>query len=395
MKKMFILTFLSFMFYFSISSASSPLPDNIIELQPLIEQRLDLKNYPLGRNLPYSSLDKVFNKYCSVKSIEEGLAESEQKYSLIKDELSTNSQARSLFFKRYKKIILDIETSDTEMFCKEKVIGYSLLKKIQHETIQKHTETNKQQWNTIKINKNSTKSQVMPISDKSNSTSHPSNTPLKEKKTEVWPSKWKKVWSRELTFDHDKEPLKSPSEIKLGENIEQSIYKTLDLLLSKQLLNWDEIKLFNQKIKIHYTTKCQPLRGNFQLINNDDWSRSPKGIELLVSLCKPLPEVKSLERQLQHILTHELGHYIYFFRDKTTEKFNTICRNDEQNTCTKRDFYSNYSQENKEEDYAESFAFWVSQLDNKNSEKEHGSAQSQWIMQKEQYFNTLYKHLNN
>ena len=392
---MFILTFLSFMFYFSISSASSPLPDNIIELQPLIEQNLDLKNYPLGRNLPYSSLDKVFNKYCSVKSIEEGLAESEQKYSLIKDELSTNSQARSLFFKRYKKIILDIETNDTEMFCKEKVIGYSLLKKIQHETIQKHTETNKQQWNTIKINKNSTKSQVMPISDESNSTSHPSNTPLKEKKTEVWPSKWKKVWSRELTFDHDKESLKSPSEIKLGENIEQSIYKTLDLLLSKQLLNWDEIKLFNQKIKIHYTTKCQPLRGNFQLINNDDWSRSPKGIELLVSLCKPLPEVKSLERQLQHILTHELGHYIYFFRDKTTEKFNTICRNDKQNTCAKGDFYSNYSQENKEEDYAESFAFWVSQLDNKNSEKEHGSAQSQWIMQKEQYFNTLYKHLNN
>lgn len=395
MKKMFILTFLSFMFYFSISSASSPLPDNIIELQPLIEQSLDLKNYPLERNIPYSSLDKVFNKYCSPDTMKEALLESEQKYSLIKDVLNTNSQARSLFFKRYKKIILDIETNDTEMFCKEKVIGYSLLKKIQHETIQKHTETNKQQWNTIKINKNSTKSQVMPISDKSNSTSHPSNTPLKEKKTEVWPSKWKKVWSRELTFDHDKEPLKSPSEIKLGENIEQSIYKTLDLLLSKQLLNWDEIKLFNQKIKIHYTTKCQPLRGNFQLINNDDWSRSPKGIELLVSLCKPLPEVKSLERQLQHILTHELGHYIYFFRDKTTEKFNTICRNDKQNTCTKRDFYSNYSQENKEEDYAESFAFWVSQLDNKNSEKEHGSAQSQWIMQKEQYFNTLYKHLNN
>ena len=395
MKKIFILTFLSFMFYFSISSASSPLPDNIIELQPLIEQRLDLKNYPLGRNLPYSSLDKVFNKYCSVKSIEEGLSESEQKYSQIRDELNINSQARLLFFKRYKKIILDIKTEESEMFCKQKVMGYSLLKKIQHETIQKHTETNKQQWNTIKINKNSTKSQVMPISDKSNSTSHPSNTPLKEKKTEVWPSKWKKVWSRELTFDHDKEPLKSPSEIKLGENIEQSIYKTLDLLLSKQLLNWDEIKLFDQKIKIHYTTKCQPLRGNFQLINNDDWSRSPKGIELLVSLCKPLPEIKSLERQLQHILTHELGHYIYFFRDKTTEKFNTICRNDEQNTCTKRDFYSNYSQENKEEDYAESFAFWVSQLNNKNSEKEHGSAQSQWIMQKEQYFNTLYKHLNN
>lgn len=394
MKKMFILAFLSFMFYFSISSASSPLPDNIIELQPLIEQSLDLKNYPLERNIPYSSLDKVFNKYCSPDTMKEALLESEQKYSLIKDVLNTNSQARSLFFKRYKKIILDIETNDTEMFCKEKVIGYSLLKKIQHETIHNTTKINKQAL-SAKANKNTKTQQIKSTTNQATSPSLPSTDVSKEKKVETRLFTWKKVWPRELTFDHDKEPLKSPSEIKLGENIEQSIYKTLDLLLSKQLLNWDEIKLFNQKIKIHYTRKCQPLRGNFQLINNDDWSRSPKGIELLVSLCKPLPEVKSLERHLQHILTHELGHYIYFFRDKTTEKFNTICRNDKQNTCAKGDFYSNYSQENKEEDYAESFAFWVSQLDNKNSEKEHGSAQSQWIMQKEQYFNTLYKHLNN
>ena len=391
---MFILAFLSFMFYFSISSASSPLPDNIIELQPLIEQSLDLKNYPLERNIPYSSLDKVFNKYCSPDTMKEALLESEQKYSLIKDVLNTNSQARSLFFKRYKKIILDIETNDTEMFCKEKVIGYSLLKKIQHEKIHNTTKINKQAL-SAKANKNTKTQQIKSTTNQATSPSLPSTDVSKEKKVETWLFTWKKIWPRELTFDHDKESLKSPSEIKLGENIEQSIYKTLDLLLSKQLLNWDEIKLFNQKIKIHYTTKCQPLRGNFQLINNDDWSRSPKGIELLVSLCKPLPEVKSLERQLQHILTHELGHYIYFFRDKTTEKFNTICRNDKQNTCAKGDFYSNYSQENKEEDYAESFAFWVSQLDNKNSEKEHGPAQSQWIMQKEQYFNTLYKHLNN
>ena len=394
MKKMFILAFLSFMFYFSISSASSPLPDNIIELQPLIEQSLDLKNYPLERNIPYSSLDKVFNKYCSPDTMKEALLESEQKYSLIKDVLNTNSQARSLFFKRYKKIILDIKTEESEMFCKQKVMGYSLLKKIQHEKIHNTTKINKQAL-SAKANKNTETQQIKSTTNQATSPSLPSTDVSKEKKVETWLFTWKKVWPRELTFDHDKEPLKSPSEIKLGENIEQSIYKTLDLLLSKQLLNWDEIKLFDQKIKIHYTTKCQPLRGNFQLINNDDWSRSPKGIELLVSLCKPLPEVKSLERQLQHILTHELGHYIYFFRDKTTEKFNTICRNDKQNTCAKGDFYSNYSQENKEEDYAESFAFWVSQLDNKNSEKEHGSAQSQWIMQKEQYFNTLYKHLNN
>ena len=103
-QKLLILSASLIILNFSFSNAESPLPDNILEIQPLIEQSLDLKNYPLGRNLPYSSLDKIFNKYCSVKSIEEGLAESEQKYSLIKDELSINSQARlwdTLSLKRF------------------------------------------------------------------------------------------------------------------------------------------------------------------------------------------------------------------------------------------------------------------------------------------------------
>ena len=77
MNKSLVLILSTFVFGFGFSSANPSIPDTIIELQPLIEQSLDLKNYPLGRNLPYSSLDKVFNKYCSVKSIEEGLSESE------------------------------------------------------------------------------------------------------------------------------------------------------------------------------------------------------------------------------------------------------------------------------------------------------------------------------
>ena len=68
-QKLLILSASLIILNFSFSNAESPLPDNILEIQPLIEQSLDLKNYPLGRNLPYSSLDKVFNKYCSVKSM--------------------------------------------------------------------------------------------------------------------------------------------------------------------------------------------------------------------------------------------------------------------------------------------------------------------------------------
>ena len=257
MNKSLVLILSTFVFGFGFSSANPSIPDTIIELQPLIEQSLDLKNYPLGRNLPYSSLDKVFNKYCSVKNIEEGLSESEQKYSQIRDELSINSQVRLLFFKRYKKIILNIKTEESEMFCKQKVMGYSLLKKIQHEKIHNTTKINKQPLST-KTNQNTKTPQTKSTINQATSPSLPSTAEPKEKKTEAWVFTWKTVWSRELAFDHDKEALKSPSEIKLGENIEQSTYKTLDLLLSKQLLNWDEVKLFNQKIKIHYTTKCQP-----------------------------------------------------------------------------------------------------------------------------------------
>ena len=183
-QKLLILSASLIILNFSFSNAESPLPDNILEIQPLIEQSLDLKNYPLGRNLPYSSLDKIFNKYCSVKSIEEGLAESEQKYSLIKDELSINSQARLLFFKRYKKIILDIKTEESEMFCKQKVMGPSLLKKIQHEKIHNTTKINKQAL-SAKANKNTKTQQIKSTTNQTTSPSLPSTDVSKEKKVET------------------------------------------------------------------------------------------------------------------------------------------------------------------------------------------------------------------
>ena len=184
MNKPLILLLSALVFSFCFTSANTGIPDTIIEIQPLIEQSLDLKNYPLGRNLPYSSLDKVFNKYCSVKSIEEGLAESEKKYSQIRDELSINSQARLLFFKRYKKIILDIKTEESEMFCKQKVMGYSLLKKIQHEKIHNTTKINKQLLST-KTNKNTKTEQIKSTINQATSPSLPSTAEPKEKKIET------------------------------------------------------------------------------------------------------------------------------------------------------------------------------------------------------------------
>lgn len=366
------------------TNANSPLPDNILDLQPLIEKTLDLKNYPLGRNIPYGSLDKVFEKYCSSQSIQEGLKESENKYKGIKDELSANYQARLLFFKRYKQIILDIDTKETSLFCKQKVMGYSLLKKIQHEKIKEHAPT----W---------TKAQTKSDAESNGSQSNSEKTSSSNlEKTEEKRKLNKNTAAITIDLDHEKHLIKTQPEAKLSENAEKIVYNTINLLIKNQLLSPNEVKLFDQKIKIHYTRDCQQPRGNFQFIKSSNWTRSPKGIELLISLCKPLPDITSLQQQIEHILVHEFWHYIYFFRDNTREAFNSICRNQKKNTCKKSDFYSQYSQENQEEDYAESFAFWVSQLMKpKKTDNEHWSAPSEGIAQKDLYFNTLYSNILN
>lgn len=116
-----------------IIRASSPLPESITDILPLIEQKLSLKDSPISRNIPYESLSSVFDKYCSPESIQKGEILSENIYQTIEEELSNNLQFRILFFKRYKDYILNISTGDQEQFCQQKVAGYTLLHNIQKE----------------------------------------------------------------------------------------------------------------------------------------------------------------------------------------------------------------------------------------------------------------------
>ena len=373
-----------------IIRASSPLPESITEILPLIEQKLSLKDSPISRNIPYESLSSVFDKYCSPESIQKGEILSENIYQTIEEELSNNLQFRILFFKRYKDYILNIWTGDQEQFCQQKVAGYTLLHNIQKE----------KSWNgiidthSIKKNqkkKNHKKSPQMPSLQKTTQALS-SATPLEKINTF---EKWEKLTDFPFKFVHEKHLLETKEELLFGESIEKYAYHTLQLLLKYKILNLEEIKHFEGKIKISYTLACDETHGSFKYRPKGDGTRVPEGIEILISLCKPLAEGAVLQEHIQHVLVHELGHYLYFFRDENNKKFDTICWNEQQKLCKKSDFYSEYSEENKEEDYAESFAFWFAQLNGipEEIEQEHWSALGKWINEKNNYFNNFYKRL--
>lgn len=111
-------------------------------------------------------------------------------------------------------------------------------------------------------------------------------------------------------------------------------------------------------------------------------------IQLNIHLCKSYQYIDELEINVPKLLIHEIGHYIYSFKDKTANRFEKICRNqngDKQyNKCDSTAFVTNYSKTNAEEDYAETFSRWAISKINTNqkpttkvlSENIHGAASS-------------------
>jgi len=122
----------------------------------------------------------------------------------------------------------------------------------------------------------------------------------------------------------------------------------------------------------------------------DGTDRVFKQIKLNINLCTNELYLKNFDTYIRQILIHELGHYLYYFKDATTEKFDAICRKKGVLSCASTDFVSAYAMKNKEEDYAESFAHWY--LSNTNGgemivDTEHKSADTSKLQQtKDAYF---------
>ena len=124
-----------------------------------------------------------------------------------------------------------------------------------------------------------------------------------------------------------------------GESIEKYAYHTLQLLLKYKILNLEEIKHFEEKIKISYTLACDETHGSFQYRQKGDGTRVPEGIEILISLCKPLAEETTLQ---EHMFWHmNLGIISIFLETRITKNLILFAGTSNKNSVKKATFIAN------------------------------------------------------
>lgn len=129
----------------------------------------------------------------------------------------------------------------------------------------------------------------------------------------------------------------------------------------------DEMEEIEDKIIIDFVSSCDKIRGTHKIFQYySEWAlfdTKLQEITLTVPLCNSYQYIDQIDEQVQKLLTHEIGHYLYYFKDESRADFENICRVTEngiqENICERDNFVTSYSQTNAEEDYAETFSRWV------------------------------------
>lgn len=160
-------------------------------------------------------------------------------------------------------------------------------------------------------------------------------------------------------------------------------------MISKGILDSSDLKILNQKIELNYVSQCGNVKGKFHLLRKVDGSdKKVKKIDLNINLCYDKSYLNNFGLYIRQLTAHELGHYLYFFKDQKTQIFDELCWDAVgKNVCQNPDFVSNYAQEKKEEDYAEQFSYRYMGYE---KQLEHGSAPSQIRTIKYRYFDQVF-----
>lgn len=358
-----------------ISAAKTPLGD-LFETQTFIENTLKLSEAKLEDQLPFALIKEVLKKECPSKSIQEAEAQFQELKGIWKEKIPSWKFAIIMKerFQLLTKVITSINTREEARFCQQKYLTFSLLELTQDLTLSKK-----------------------PLKEEGKL------TPLKEKETEIQAPKLTTSSEAEhgsateekyLDLTHHTEKLKTKKEKTFALRAERSIQNLIWEMRDQKILNTEDIARLDGKISVQYFSNCEKTRGSFHVLKNKSTqSHSFKGINLAINLCKSQSFDKRFDNYVRQILTHELGHYMYFFKDQKTQDFDQICWNGKQKRCESSGFFSRYAETNKEEDYAESFAYWY--LDSFNGkEKEFWSAPANEAKgKKEFHFTELLKTL--
>lgn len=150
------------------------------------------------------------------------------------------------------------------------------------------------------------------------------------------------------------------------------INKMFESLVEKGILTTEDLANLHNKIDIRYLLGCDKTKWSYTIQQSTDeinhiTNNTLENITLNVNVCFNLAYIQNLPTYIKQISAHELGHYIYYFKDKAPQIFEKICRRDNKTICSNNKFMSNYAKSWPEEDYAESFAHWyLNDLSNSN-----------------------------
>lgn len=300
-----------------------------------VEKKMNMADTTIYDNIEYHILQDILNNYCPSKDIK--IAETKIKETIKKITASSPTKEYEKLttinnlFDRYKANTLQYGFSGNYTICTQKYIDYTILNKL--------------------------KSDFINILDKKHLLDDIPKTifDLQENKDDeillptIQHTLANITWEKQITISNNYPSYKTNDYSnklikKITELTEILVNKTIETLIEKWKLTKSDLDNLDKKISIKYILGCGKIRWNYtiqQIINdkNETIKNIFQNITINANICFNYQYIQNLEKYIQQITAHELGHYIYYFKDANANKF-----------------IGNYVELWPEEDYAESFA---------------------------------------
>jgi len=324
--------------------------DPIVKTDKLIQSFLDFEHKSIIDYIPFETIYTIYEKQCSQQSI----WAAKKKLIQVLPEWNQDVPVWKypvVMAKRFITTLQILNTSNfkgTQHFCQNKYLFYNILEATQTAYLKyfnpdyvRWNPTNYSFRNLIKINNN----------------------------------------TENLTSE----------ETLLANQAVNYIQSEIWNLLTMDFVDYSDLEELDWKIFIDYNRSCGKTKGSFHLWNKS-WKNGLDSINLNISFCEQESFKDNYENYVRQIFIHEIGHYIYVFKDFEKKDFDEICWKSGESSCKKWGFVSEYAQNSAAEDYAESFAYRY--LDNFNwVDKTLWSASNSVLWEKMIYFGNLVQHL--
>jgi hypothetical protein len=167
--------------------------------------------------------------------------------------------------------------------------------------------------------------------------------------------------------------------------MKRTILKSLSDLKEKWLLQDADIEQFRNKMNLEYVYSCSNFHGSYRMKEVYTSTRvlvsqHVEQMKILVNVCYNYHILGDIAWLFEKIVIHELGHHMYYQKDKGNSAFTTICWTDvktKKSECKKEAFVSAYAMSSALEDYAEQFMYSYLWL---------WTTKNPFLIQKDEYF---------